>query len=67
VSFAAINLCVVSQRVCFLLLLFISLSTQSGNFWIHPRTSGPVLGGVYCIRYGSVSCPTLNVEFHGHW
>jgi hypothetical protein len=21
------------------LLLFISLSTQSGNFWIHPRTS----------------------------
>jgi len=21
-----------------LLLLFISLSTQSGNFWIHPRT-----------------------------
>jgi hypothetical protein len=23
---------------CLLLLLFISLSTQSGNFWIHPRT-----------------------------
>jgi hypothetical protein len=22
---------------CLLLLLFISLSTQSGNFWIHPR------------------------------
>jgi hypothetical protein len=31
VSFAAITLCVASQRV------FISLSTQSGNFWIHPR------------------------------
>jgi hypothetical protein len=24
---------------CLLLLLFISLSTQSGNFWIHPRIS----------------------------
>jgi hypothetical protein len=31
VSFAAITLCVASERV------FISLSTQSGNFWIHPR------------------------------
>jgi hypothetical protein len=35
VSFAAITLCVASQRC--VLLLFISLSTQSGNFWIHPR------------------------------
>jgi hypothetical protein len=32
VSFASITLCVASQRV------FISLSTQSGNFWIHPRS-----------------------------
>jgi hypothetical protein len=32
VSFAAITLCVTSQRV------FISLSTQSGNFWIRLRT-----------------------------
>jgi hypothetical protein len=23
---------------CLLLLLFVSLSTQSGNFWIHPCT-----------------------------
>jgi hypothetical protein len=36
VSFDAITLCVVSQRV--LMLLFISLSTYSGNFWIYPRT-----------------------------
>jgi hypothetical protein len=35
VSFASITLCVASQRV--FLLLFISLSTQSGNFWIYPR------------------------------
>jgi hypothetical protein len=33
VSFATITVCVASQRV---LLLFISLSTQSGNFWIQP-------------------------------
>jgi hypothetical protein len=31
VSFAPISLCVASQ------LVFISLSTQSGNFWIHSR------------------------------
>jgi hypothetical protein len=49
VNFAAITLCVASQRVVvvvvvvvvslllLLLLLFISLSTQSRNFWIHPR------------------------------
>jgi hypothetical protein len=36
VSFAAITLCVLLLKEC-LLLLFISLSTQSGNFWIHPR------------------------------
>jgi hypothetical protein len=35
VSFAAITLCVASQRV---IPKDISLSTQSGNFWIHPRT-----------------------------
>jgi len=34
VSFTAITLCVPSQRV----LLMLLLSTQSGNFWIHPRT-----------------------------
>jgi hypothetical protein len=34
VSFATVTLCVASQRV---FLLFILLSTQSGNFWIHPR------------------------------
>jgi hypothetical protein len=33
VIFAAITHCVASQRV----LVLISLSTQSGNFWIHPR------------------------------
>jgi hypothetical protein len=34
VSSAAIILCVVSQQC---LLFFFSLSTQSGNFWIHLR------------------------------
>jgi hypothetical protein len=36
VNFAAITLYVAFQ-LCLLLLLFISLSTQSGNFWIQPR------------------------------
>jgi hypothetical protein len=35
VSFAAIILCVASQRVFYVVV--ISLSTHSGNFWIHPR------------------------------
>jgi hypothetical protein len=34
VSCATITLCVASQR----LFIVISLSIQSGNFWIHPRT-----------------------------
>jgi hypothetical protein len=33
VSFSAITLCVASQQV---FIVVISLSTQSGNFWIHP-------------------------------
>jgi hypothetical protein len=40
VSFAAITLCVASQRVFLAVSVVddvISLSTQSGNFWIHPR------------------------------
>jgi hypothetical protein len=41
VSFAAIILYVASQRV--FILLFTSLSTQSGNFWIHPRVGGQEL------------------------
>jgi hypothetical protein len=34
VSFAAITLCVASQRV-FTVVYFVM--TESGNFWIHPR------------------------------
>jgi hypothetical protein len=34
VSFATTTFCVDSQRM---LIVIISLSTQSGNFWIHPR------------------------------
>jgi hypothetical protein len=36
VSLAAITLCVTFQRV-FNFVIVIYLSTQSGNFWIHPR------------------------------
>jgi hypothetical protein len=40
VSFAAIILCVASQRVfvVVVVVVVISLSTQSGNLWIYPRT-----------------------------
>jgi hypothetical protein len=34
VSFAVIILCVASERVFIVVVM-----TQSGNFWIHPRTS----------------------------
>jgi hypothetical protein len=35
VSFPAINLCVASQRVFIVVVIY--LANQSGNFWIHPR------------------------------
>jgi hypothetical protein len=35
VSFAAISLCVASQRV-FIIVVVYFVMTQSGNFWIHP-------------------------------
>jgi hypothetical protein len=35
VSFDAISLCVASQRM-FIIAVFSSLSTQSGNVWVHP-------------------------------
>jgi hypothetical protein len=36
VSFAAISFCIASQRVFIIVVYFVM--TQSGNFWIHPRT-----------------------------
>jgi hypothetical protein len=36
-SFAAITLCVASQRVFIVVSVYFIMS-QSGNFWIHPRT-----------------------------
>jgi hypothetical protein len=38
VSFAAITLCVASQRV-FILASVHFVTIQPGNFWIHPRTN----------------------------
>jgi hypothetical protein len=37
VSFAAITLCVASQRV-FIIVIVYFIMTESGNFWIHRRT-----------------------------
>jgi hypothetical protein len=41
VSFAAITLCVASQGVFIIVVVVVVIyfvMTQSGNFWIHPRT-----------------------------
>jgi hypothetical protein len=54
VSFAAIPFVLLLSE-CLLLLLFISLSTQSGNFWIH--TPPYVLMAWYLVK-----C-TANVTF----
>jgi hypothetical protein len=43
VSFAAITLCVASQRVIPEKSIYF-LSTQSGNFWMHPRMSTDTAG-----------------------
>jgi hypothetical protein len=37
VSFAVITFCVASQRVFIFVSVYFSLSTQSGDFWIHCR------------------------------
>jgi hypothetical protein len=37
VSFAAIALCVASQRVFVVVVVVYFVTTHSGNFWIHPR------------------------------
>jgi len=41
VNYAAITLCVASQLVFIVVIVVYFLMTQSGNFWIHPRTFYP--------------------------
>jgi hypothetical protein len=41
VSFATITLCVASQRVFIVIVVVYFIMTQSGNFWIYPRTHFP--------------------------
>jgi hypothetical protein len=53
VSFTAITLCVASQRVIPNVSAYL-LSTQSGKFWIYPRTCRTVLH-----RVKSISCNGL--------
>jgi hypothetical protein len=60
VSFAAITLCVASQRVFVVVIVVvvvvvvvvISLSTQSGNFWIHSRTKQILRFASYFVKLG---------------
>jgi hypothetical protein len=57
VSFTAITLCVASQRVI-VVVVVVSLSTPSGNFWIHPRTN-QIGAGQLPFRFGLIQyhCP----------
>jgi hypothetical protein len=43
-SFDAITLCVASQRVFVVVVVVYFVMTQSGNFWIHPRTPSVLQG-----------------------
>jgi hypothetical protein len=63
VSFAAIKLCVASQRV-FIFVVVYFVMTQSGNFWIYPRyfiSVNDVFHTVINFRFSSMSilktCP----------
>jgi hypothetical protein len=75
VSFDAITLCIASQQV---FIVVISLQTQSGNIWIHPRTFIPVGEGktkhsemngskhspdLICSLFHRVSNPGLSLPF----
>jgi hypothetical protein len=44
VSFAPVTLCVASQRV-FIVVIVYFVMTQSGNVWIHPRRYHPIGSG----------------------
>jgi hypothetical protein len=51
--FAAISLCVASLRV-FIVVVYLVISTQSGNFWIHTR--------IVMVDSGSYSCACALLE-----
>jgi hypothetical protein len=60
VSFAAITLCVTSQRV-FIVVSVYFVMTQSGNFWIHHRSSAKWLSKRWegIILFATAFMPTL--------
>jgi len=55
VNFAAITLCVASERVFIVVADFVM--TQSGNFWIHPR----IVTLQLTMGFKSVSCTNFFV------
>jgi hypothetical protein len=57
-SFAAITLCVASQRVFVVVVYFVT--TQSGNFWIHPHIIHfkVITWGPYLVRRFTESSPS---------
>jgi hypothetical protein len=59
VSFVAINLCVASQRV-FIVVIVYFVMTQSGNFWIHPDMFISRL--ILAIKHATYSLNSLNLN-----
>jgi hypothetical protein len=57
VSFVTIALCVASQRM--FIIVVISLSTQSGNFWIRPRIARQHSPAENGIKHGYSSSVTM--------
>jgi hypothetical protein len=53
VSFAAITICVASQRV-FIVVSVYFVMTKSGNFWIHPPSISPLALTSTFLGYGRV-------------
>jgi hypothetical protein len=53
VNFAALTLCVASEQVFIVVAVYLVM-TQSGNFWIHPRTQTTVLLLLHRINWSHI-------------
>jgi hypothetical protein len=66
VSFAAMTLCVASQRVLVVVVYFVM--TQFGNFWIHPRlNSGHRKSNAACTRCKELYSQSLTCNDRQPW
>jgi hypothetical protein len=64
VSSVAITVCVASQRV-FVVDDVYFVTTQSGNFWIHPRKMYLTMISKYC--HATIACPNIFKQSSKFW